>query len=88
MLVMLPVFSSLHVTYFAIPFKVLSRLITDGLVCARCKQLVIKPERYNSCVSSQCDEYQRIRAENDKCCKCSFKVDTILSDFAVSVLWN
>jgi hypothetical protein len=38
---MLPVYSSLHITYFAIPFKVLSRLVADRLVCARCKQLVI-----------------------------------------------
>ena len=37
---------------------------------------------------SQYDEYQRIRAENNKCCKCSFKVDTIQSDFVVSVLRN
>jgi hypothetical protein len=43
---MLPVFCSLNVTYFDIPFKVLSRLIADSNVCARCKQLVIETERY------------------------------------------
>jgi hypothetical protein len=84
----LPVFCSLNVTYFANPFKLLSRLIANRLVCARCKQLVIQTERYGSCVLSQYDEYQGIRAENDKCYKCSFKVDTIQSDFAVNVLRN
>ena len=81
-------FLFLNVTYFDIPFKALSRLIADRLVCARCKQLVIQTERYGPRVSSQYDEYRRIQAENDKCCKCSFKVDTIQSDFVVSVLRN
>jgi hypothetical protein len=84
----LPVFFSLNVTYFDIPFKALSRLIADRLAGVRYKRLVIQTERYGPRVSSQYDEYQRIRAENDKCCKCSFKVDTIQSDFAVSVLRN
>jgi len=42
----LPVFRSLNVTYFDITFKVLSRLIADRLVCARCQQLVIQTEPY------------------------------------------
>lgn len=68
--------------------KVLCRLITGRLVFTHCNQLVIQTERYGSCVASQYDEYQRIRAENDECYKCSFKMDTIHRDFAASVLRN
>jgi len=56
-LVGLPLFCSLNVTYFDIPFKVLSRQIAGRLVCARCKQLVIETERYGRFV---CHNMMRI----------------------------